>query len=78
MSKEKSEKTNNTEKGNRASFVLGVISVSAGWFLTWISVILSIIGLCLRKTEGKVARDITLNILGMIEGFLALCFWISF
>ena len=62
---------------NRASFVLGVISVSTGWLLSWMSIVLAIIGLCLTKTEGHENRDIALNVIGIIEGLLALCFWIG-
>ena len=65
------------EKKNRASFVLGVISISTAWLLSWVSVILAIIGLCLTKTEGHENRDISLNVIGIILGFLSLCFWLE-
>jgi len=62
---------------NTASFVLGVIALSTCWLLSWISVILAIVGICLPKTEGKENRDITLNVLAIIIGILAAIFWIS-
>jgi hypothetical protein len=62
---------------NRASFVLGVVAISTAWLLSWVSIIPAIIGLCLPKTEGHEKRDIALNVIAIVEGIIALCFWLN-
>jgi hypothetical protein len=62
-----------------ASKILGIISVSTGWLLSWISIIVAIVGLSLVGLEKK-PRDwaIALNILGIAEGVLAWVVWINY
>lgn len=60
----------------KASYVLGVIAVATAIFLSWISVIVAIVGLCLPKTKGKETRDITLNVIAIILGLISWAFWL--
>lgn len=56
-----------------ASKVLGIIGLSTGWLLPIGGIVLSIIGLSIKKEKGKEDRDIVLNILSVITG---IAFWI--
>ncbi len=56
-----------------ASKVLGILSICIGWFIPIAGVILSIIGLSIKKEKRKENRDNILNIIGLIESIL---FWI--
>ena len=58
------------ETKKTASKVLGILSICL-FFLTWVGVVLGIIGLCLKKEEGREERDILLNVIGLILSF----FW---
>jgi hypothetical protein len=62
---------------NRASFILGILSLSLGWIFTWIGSVLAIIGLCLPKTKGHEIRDIIINIIGIWEGIISIFIWIA-
>jgi len=61
------------KKQHKASFVLGILSISLFW-LTWPGMVLGIIGLCLPKNEEKRARDIALNLVGLVLSFIWLCY----
>lgn len=60
-----------------ASKTLGILSLCTGWFIPLIGLVLSIIGLSIKKEKGKEDRDKTLNIVGLSVSILAWLFWIS-
>jgi len=57
-----------TRHYSRASKVLGIVGICTGWLVPLAGETLGIIGLCLKKEPGKRERDITLNVISLIEG----------
>lgn len=58
------------KKESKAGFVLGILSICL-FFLTWPSIILGVVGLCLVKKDSKTrVRDRTLNIVGIVMSFI--------
>ena len=53
------------------SKILGIISICAGCIIPAIGILLSIIGLTIKKEKGKEDRDKTLNIIGLIVSLIA-------
>ena len=58
------------------SKVLGILSLCTGWLIPEAGIILSIIGLSIKKQKGKEDRDNTLNIIGLGVGIASLIFWL--
>ena len=59
-----------------ASKNLGILSLCLGWIIPFVGLVLSIIGLSIKKEKGKEDRDKTLNIVGLAVSILAWLFWI--
>ena len=53
------------KKEPKASMVLGILSICL-FITTWPGMVLAIIGLSMNKSKEHKARDITLNVVGLI------------
>lgn len=60
------------EKRN-ASMVLGILSICL-FFTTWPGMVLSIIGLSIKKDSERRGRDIALNVIGLVMSTLWLIY----
>lgn len=62
-------------KKNKASKILGILSLCTGWIVPIAGLTLAIIGLSIKKEKGKENRDKILNIAGLIISILSWIFW---